>query len=822
MFFWIGKQVWYAVLAVSMLLSGCASEPSTGGQPTSSSLQRTAPDSDHAYDVVDCLLPGQIRQLGANVTYLTERRPIRTTAEDCIIRGGEYVSADRADYATSLKVWMKTAQTGDPEAQYYVATLYEKGATGAPDYSQAAAWYRKAADQGFRRADIALGRLYEQGLGVAKDPGEAYKWFAKSSGLTDATLSLLVHQQATQQARALERTITEKEQEIGSLRKELDQVHQELAGLQTQIKDRQTQSTNQEAIIRQQEQQLKAVQTALEKAQAAPNFAGEVAGLRQQVETLSAEIARRQAEVNQRNQEITRLQGRIGSLEKTASRITILEQTVAVREREDQELRNKLAAEDQELRKLDAALKDRIRAFDGEHRQFQELNDRYQRAQAELEQLRAKPDQTLALKRQEEAVQALRLEIEQSRQKRTAQDREVARLHERITALERESEQRARELEVAAAVDLGLDGPTVEIIDPPLLRTRGVQVVSETLAMPVSSVPGRTFSGRVLAPAGLRSLLVNGLPVKANEAGVFTAPLPLPPSDQEEARVQILAIDIQNKKATLQFVVKPKGAVQVSPVSATQDLGHFGKYFALVIGNDHYQHWPELVNAIPDATAVASLLHKRYGFQVTLLKDATRQQILKALNEYRKTLTEKDNLLVYYAGHGHVEHGIDRGYWIPVDGEVSDNTHWILLPNVTDLLQLMAAKHVMIVADSCFGGKLTRNSLAQLRPGLSDQARASLLKTLAQKRVRTAMTSGGVRPVLDAGGKGHSVFAEALLEVLEENNTVLEAERLFWAVRHRVIEASQQLQVEQIPTYDPIHMAGHESLGDFIFVPQES
>jgi hypothetical protein len=126
------------------------------------------------------------------------------------------------------------------------------------------------------------------------------------------------------------------------------------------------------------------------------------------------------------------------------------------------------------------------------------------------------------------------------------------------------------------------------------------------------------------------------------------------------------------------------------------------------------------------------------------------------------------------------------------------------------------------VADSCFGGKLTRNSLAQLRPGLSDDARVSLLKTLAQKRVRTAMTSGGVRPVLDAGGKGHSVFAEALLGVLEENNTFLEAERLFWAVRHRVIDASQKLRIEQIPTYDPIHMAGHESLGDFIFVPQGS
>lgn len=35
-----------------------------------------------------------------------------------------------------------------------------------------------------------------------------------------------------------------------------------------------------------------------------------------------------------------------------------------------------------------------------------------------------------------------------------------------------------------------------------------------------------------------------------------------------------------------------------------------------------------------------------------------------------------------------------------------------------------------------------------------------------------------------------------------------------------IVSTSQTHNAEQIPTYDPIHMAGHESLGDFIFVPQ--
>jgi len=144
--------------AVLGIILGCAADPVLD----MSGLKLKAPESADPFDVVDCLLPGQIRQLGSQVTYVTARRPIRTTAEDCAIRGGEYVAVDRADYGTALKVWMSAAQGGDPDAQYYVAVLYEKGAEGQPNFSQAAGWYQKAAERGISRAAVNLGRLYEQ------------------------------------------------------------------------------------------------------------------------------------------------------------------------------------------------------------------------------------------------------------------------------------------------------------------------------------------------------------------------------------------------------------------------------------------------------------------------------------------------------------------------------------------------------------------------------------------------------------------------------------------------------------------------------------
>ena len=135
---------------------------------------------------VDCLLPGQVRQLGTQMTYIAPRRAMKTSAANCEVRGGEYVAYDRANYATALRVWLPAAQGGDKAAQTYVGEIYEQGLGTAPDYAAAAQWYRKAAEQGYTRAQVNLGFLYERGLGVPKDPRQALEWYRRAAGLGGA------------------------------------------------------------------------------------------------------------------------------------------------------------------------------------------------------------------------------------------------------------------------------------------------------------------------------------------------------------------------------------------------------------------------------------------------------------------------------------------------------------------------------------------------------------------------------------------------------------------------------------------------------------
>ena len=141
-------------LAIALPLLACATTEDLANASTATEGRQDVAD----LYIVDCLLPGQVRQLGGR-TFLSPRRPTRTTAADCRIRGGEYVAYDRADLSSALRVWMSAAEEGDADAQNTVGEIFEQGLGGEPNYEAAAVWYQKAADQGNKRALLNLGTL---------------------------------------------------------------------------------------------------------------------------------------------------------------------------------------------------------------------------------------------------------------------------------------------------------------------------------------------------------------------------------------------------------------------------------------------------------------------------------------------------------------------------------------------------------------------------------------------------------------------------------------------------------------------------------------
>lgn len=92
-------------------------------------------------------------------------------------------------YREAVNWFRKSADQGNPTAQYCLGLCYYDGRGVDYNRTEAAKWYRKAADQGFADAMYDLGGMYYKGEGGCdRDIAEALKWYkkAKNAGNKDA------------------------------------------------------------------------------------------------------------------------------------------------------------------------------------------------------------------------------------------------------------------------------------------------------------------------------------------------------------------------------------------------------------------------------------------------------------------------------------------------------------------------------------------------------------------------------------------------------------------------------------------------------------
>jgi TPR repeat protein len=72
--------------------------------------------------------------------------------------------------------YTQAAQSGDSDAQFYLAALYSSAVGRARSDEEAFKWFSRAADQGHSHAMLVLSGLYAIGRGVSKDNLSAYRW----------------------------------------------------------------------------------------------------------------------------------------------------------------------------------------------------------------------------------------------------------------------------------------------------------------------------------------------------------------------------------------------------------------------------------------------------------------------------------------------------------------------------------------------------------------------------------------------------------------------------------------------------------------------
>ena len=344
---------------------------------------------------------------------------------------------------------------------------------------------------------------------------------------------------------------------------------------------------------------------------------------------------------------------------------------------------------------------------------------------------------------------------------------------------------------------------------------------------PVIDVPGALaaksaaveIAGRVSDSSRIIEVTMDGRPVAVAADGSFSARRGVP---MGESTITVVAVDEWGNRAMRKVTVTREAVitqrriqVPARPSVAAKPRPdpyagiHFGAYHALVIGNNNYRELPKLKTAANDAKSVAKLLTDDYGFETKLLLDATRADIFTELGRLRAKLTPNDNLLIYYAGHGILDEIGQQGYWLPVDAQADIKANWVSNGDITTSLRAIRAKHVLVVADSCYSGTLVRAAPINIKTSV---ARKRWIDRMTRKRARTALVSGGLEPVADSGREGHSVFANAFMAALRANPDVMDGQALYDAIKRPVV-----LNADQTPQYSDIRRAGHDG-GDFIFV----
>ena len=228
---------------------------------------------------------------------------------------------------------------------------------------------------------------------------------------------------------------------------------------------------------------------------------------------------------------------------------------------------------------------------------------------------------------------------------------------------------------------------------------------------------------------------------------------------------------------------------------------------ALLFGLNDYadKKIPALQSAIPDVDAVARLFADRLGYEVSVVRNAAKADIVRELNRLAATLKGSDSVVVYYAGHGYSIEKHGAGYWIPSDAPASDPRRWISNSDVSKLLSSLRSRQVALISDSCYSGAFTREAK------VDDGAAVDAAQVLAKRSV-VVLSSGGDEPVTDEGKDGHSIFAWNLMNALAAVHNWTPGATVFTEVQRGVVK-----DFPQTPQYGAVTSAGHQRGGDYLF-----
>ncbi|MCA9472747.1 MAG: caspase family protein [Nitrospirales bacterium] len=243
---------------------------------------------------------------------------------------------------------------------------------------------------------------------------------------------------------------------------------------------------------------------------------------------------------------------------------------------------------------------------------------------------------------------------------------------------------------------------------------------------------------------------------------------------------------------------------------------------ALLIGIGKYQGLPRLPGSKNDINLVHQVLKTQYGFadenmRILRDEDATRENVLSALEQFVSEVGPNDVAYIHYSGHGSQVEDVNGDEAndqldetiVPHDGRTEG------VPDITDdELEAIFAKlkttNAVVVLDSCHSGTATRGLEVRVR-SIPQDTRVNLYKRSAV-RTRAIVPLASARYVLMSGaaaneealdgpvdGRYHGFFTHSLFKSLQSADADSSASEVFAGAKQELKRIQNQFGRSSMP-----------------------
>ncbi|WP_028888982.1 caspase family protein [Tenacibaculum ovolyticum] len=227
-----------------------------------------------------------------------------------------------------------------------------------------------------------------------------------------------------------------------------------------------------------------------------------------------------------------------------------------------------------------------------------------------------------------------------------------------------------------------------------------------------------------------------------------------------------------------------------------------------IIGIDNYTNHGKLSTCSKDVLDLKNTLLESYDFAENSIyelldSDATNKKIQDALRGYSRSLTEEDNLIIFFSGHGEYSEQEERGFWIPFDG-TKEYTTWIPNETIIAFINNLKCKHLFLISDSCFSSSLLNQSVSKSNG------------TYNNRPSRWALTSAFDESYSPKDPNSNSLFAESIINFLESAQDEFRISELIEFVKNEF-----NSNIMQTPQGSPLQVQGHKG-GELVLTPIET